>query len=171
MGREPSHHDHLLKAYGEEGANIATTPRGFFAIYVGDEPRRFVVPTAHLSHPLFKMLMEKAYDDEEQNNRLVVSCSVTVFEKVVNTVECCNGMFDIQHLAGMARAVRLAWLRVARRCAWGDLVEQLAKISTFSSSSSFLSFSRCHQPPTHEKSSSNSSNLCFEASGTFRSHP
>ncbi|KAL8252060.1 hypothetical protein R6Q59_035753 [Mikania micrantha] len=55
MGREPSHHDHLLKAYGEEGANIATTPRGFFAIYVGDEPRRFVVPTAHLSHPLFKM--------------------------------------------------------------------------------------------------------------------
>ncbi|KAL8188755.1 hypothetical protein R6Q57_029775 [Mikania cordata] len=98
MDREPSHHGHLLKAYGEEGANIATTPRGFFAIYVGDEPRRFVVPTAHLSHPLFKMLMEKAYDDEEQNNRLVVPCSVTVFEKVVNTVECCNGMFDIRHL-------------------------------------------------------------------------
>lgn len=100
-GREPSHHDHLLKTYSEEGCIEAntTTPRGFFAIYVGDEQRRFVVPTAHLSHPLFKMLLEKAYDDhEEQTNRLVVPCSVAAFEKVVNTVECSNGMFDIEHL-------------------------------------------------------------------------
>ncbi|MFS7978044.1 putative small auxin-up RNA [Helianthus anomalus] len=98
--REPWHHDHLLKTYGEEGCTEAntTTPRGFFAIYVGEEPRRFVVPTAHLSHPLFKMLLEKAYDDEDQNNRLVVPCSVAAFEKVVKTVECCNGMVDIEHL-------------------------------------------------------------------------
>ncbi|KAK9078765.1 hypothetical protein SSX86_002823 [Deinandra increscens subsp. villosa] len=101
--REPSdHHDHLLLTTNDEEAAgctkvvKTTTPRGFFAIYVGEEPRRFVVPTAHLTHPLFKLLLEKAYDDED---RLMVPCSVAAFEKVVNTVECgCNGMFDIEHL-------------------------------------------------------------------------
>ncbi|KAI3718498.1 hypothetical protein L6452_19372 [Arctium lappa] len=106
--REPSHHDHLLKtSYEEEEeeeegegciGRSSSTPTGFFAIYVGDELRRFVVPTGYLSHPLFKMLLEKAYDDEERNNRLVVPCSVAAFRQVVNTVECCNGMFDLRHL-------------------------------------------------------------------------
>ncbi|KAI3765477.1 hypothetical protein L2E82_15512 [Cichorium intybus] len=100
--KEPSHHDYLLKKYGEEGCTepytTTPTPTGFFAIYVGDEPRRFVVPTGYLSHPLFKMLLEKAYDDEEWNNRLVVPCSVTAFQEVVSAVECSNGMFDIGHL-------------------------------------------------------------------------
>ncbi|KAL7251420.1 hypothetical protein ACSBR1_013288 [Camellia fascicularis] len=39
------------------------TPTGHFAVYVGKERRRFVVPTGFLSHPLFKMLLEKAYDE------------------------------------------------------------------------------------------------------------
>ncbi|KAL4583883.1 hypothetical protein LXL04_008468 [Taraxacum kok-saghyz] len=97
LNKEPSHHDYLLKTYGEDGC---TEPKlGFFAIYVGDdEPRRCVVPTAYLSHPLFKMLLEKAYDDEEWNNRLVVPCSLKVFKEVVNAVECSNGMFDLGHL-------------------------------------------------------------------------
>ncbi|KVH96660.1 auxin-responsive protein SAUR41-like [Cynara cardunculus var. scolymus] len=103
---EPSHHDHLLKTTYEEQeeedddgcTGRSLTPTGFFAIYVGDELRRFVVPTGYLSHPLFKMLLEKAYDDEERNNRLVVPCSVAAFRQVVNTVERCNGMFDLRHL-------------------------------------------------------------------------
>jgi len=103
--REPSHHDHLLKTtHGEEeedeegSTGRSSTPTGFFAIYVSDELRRFVVPTGYLSHPLFKMLLEKAYNDEERNNRLVVPCSVAAFRQVVNTVESCNGMFDLRHL-------------------------------------------------------------------------
>lgn len=95
---EPSHHDYLLKTYEEDEGCNEPKP-GFFAIYVGNhEPRRFVVPTEYLSHPLFKMLLEKAYDDEEWNNRLVVPCSVMAFQEVVNAVECSNGMFDLGHL-------------------------------------------------------------------------
>ncbi|KAL4585239.1 hypothetical protein LXL04_009855 [Taraxacum kok-saghyz] len=96
VDKEPSHHDYLLDTYEEVGC---TEPKpGFFAIYVGDEPQRFVVPTQYLSHPLFKILLEKAYDDEERNNRLVVPFSVKVFKEVVNAVECSNGMFDLGNL-------------------------------------------------------------------------
>ncbi|PWA39516.1 small auxin-up RNA [Artemisia annua] len=97
---EPLHNDHLLKMCAENGCYDAfpiSTPKGYFVIYVGDKQQRFVVPTTYLSHPLFKMLLEKAYDDEEQKNRLVIPCNVVAFEKVLKTVECCNGMFDLGH--------------------------------------------------------------------------
>ncbi|GKV21012.1 hypothetical protein SLEP1_g31047 [Rubroshorea leprosula] len=34
-------------------------PKGFFAVYVGDERKRFVVPISYLSHPSFQMLLKK----------------------------------------------------------------------------------------------------------------
>ncbi|CAL5387391.1 unnamed protein product [Camellia sinensis] len=60
------------------------TPTGHFAVYAGEERRRFVVPTGFLSHPLFKMLLEKAYDEFgfEQRDGLVVPCSVAAFQEV-----------------------------------------------------------------------------------------
>ncbi|KAC9449881.1 hypothetical protein E3N88_11132 [Mikania micrantha] len=95
-GTEPSHHEHLLKDQEE----ACSTPTGFLALYIGEERRRFVVPTSHLSHPLFKMLLDKASDEFgfEQKHGLVVPCSVTAFKEVVSAVECCNGKFDISHL-------------------------------------------------------------------------
>nr|XP_043637632.1 auxin-induced protein 15A-like [Erigeron canadensis] len=96
-GTEPSHHEYLLKDQ-EEGA--CSTPTGFLALYIGEERRRFVVPTGYLSHPLFKMLLDKASDEFgfEQKNGLVVPCSVAAFQEVVSAVECCNGKFDLSHL-------------------------------------------------------------------------
>ncbi|XP_076946885.1 auxin-induced protein 15A-like [Bidens hawaiensis] len=95
-GTEPSHHEHLLKDQEE----ACTTPTGFLALYIGEERRRFVVPTGYLSHPLFKMLLDKASYEFgfEQKHGLVVPCSVTAFQEVLSVVECCNGKFDISHL-------------------------------------------------------------------------
>ncbi|KAI7993391.1 Auxin-responsive protein SAUR50 [Camellia lanceoleosa] len=64
------------------------TPTGHFAVYMGEEMRRFVVPTGFLSHHLLKMLLEKAYDEFgfEQRDGLVVPCSVAVFQEVVSAV-------------------------------------------------------------------------------------
>lgn len=94
-----SQHEYLLREREDE-SSLATTPTGFFAVYVGEERERFVVPTSFLSHPLFKMLLEKSYDEFgfEQRNRLVVPCSVSTFQEVVNAVECCNGRFDFGNL-------------------------------------------------------------------------
>lgn len=77
----------------------STTPRGCIAVYVGDERLRFVVHTSHLSHPLFRMLLEKTEEEFgfEQKDRLVVACSVNVFLEVVSAVKCNNGKFDLRY--------------------------------------------------------------------------
>ncbi|KAB1222591.1 Indole-3-acetic acid-induced protein ARG7 [Morella rubra] len=74
--------------------------KGFFALYVGENHQRFVVPTSFLSHPLFKMLLEKSYSEFgfEQSTGLVVPCSVSTFEEVLKAVECSEGKFELGKL-------------------------------------------------------------------------
>uniref|UniRef100_A0A7N0UXD3 SAUR family protein n=1 Tax=Kalanchoe fedtschenkoi TaxID=63787 RepID=A0A7N0UXD3_KALFE len=84
----------------EEGGGGPSTPTGYFAVYVGEERRRFVVRTSFLSHPLFKMLLEKASREFgfQQRDGLVVPCSVLAFQEVINSVKCCNGKFEFGDL-------------------------------------------------------------------------
>ncbi|XP_051148284.1 auxin-responsive protein SAUR26-like [Andrographis paniculata] len=73
---------------------------GTFAVYVGKERERFVVPTAYLSHPLFKILLEKAREEFgfEHQEGLAVPCSVATFRQVIHAVETSNGGFCIGEL-------------------------------------------------------------------------
>ncbi|KAI3760429.1 hypothetical protein L1987_50824 [Smallanthus sonchifolius] len=89
-----------LLRYDVEDRVSTTTPRGFLAVYVGDERQRFVVPTSCLSHPLFKILLAKAGEEfrYEQRNGLAFPCSVEAFQEVVMVMKCCRGMFDFRHL-------------------------------------------------------------------------
>ncbi|KAH1090316.1 hypothetical protein J1N35_017573 [Gossypium stocksii] len=94
---EESKYEWLLREFEEmTSPTTASTPSGSFALYVGENEERFVVPTNFLSHPLFKMLLEKSYNEYgfQQRDKLVVPCSVSTFQEVVNAVECCNGKFD-----------------------------------------------------------------------------
>lgn len=97
---QPPHYECLLgDDYGGRGGSMRT-PTGTFPVYVGEYRERFVVPTSHLSHPLFKIMLEKAYDEYgfEQRNGLVVPCSVAAFQEVISAVECCNGKFHFGDL-------------------------------------------------------------------------
>ncbi|KAJ8899640.1 hypothetical protein K2173_018614 [Erythroxylum novogranatense] len=101
-GLESSQEERLLKDFedGLSGSSVKP-PTGFFVVYVGDEHERFVVPTSFLSHPLFKMLLEKAnneFDLHQKINRLVLPCSVSTFQEIVSVAECCNGRFDVRNL-------------------------------------------------------------------------
>ena len=77
-------------------------PPGFFTLYIGEERRRFVVPMGYLSHPVFKMLLEKSSNEFgfTQKNGLVVPCSVNAFQEMVSVVESCNGRCDLSNLIG-----------------------------------------------------------------------
>ncbi|KAI3994495.1 hypothetical protein MKX01_012752 [Papaver californicum] len=99
-GKHSPHFELLLSDQYEESSSPATTPTGTLALYVGEERQRFVVPTGFLSHPLFKMLLEKTQAEfgYEQRNGLVIPCSVSTFEEVVSVIECCHGQFDIARL-------------------------------------------------------------------------
>uniref|UniRef100_A0A7N0UPE9 SAUR family protein n=1 Tax=Kalanchoe fedtschenkoi TaxID=63787 RepID=A0A7N0UPE9_KALFE len=76
------------------------SPPGHFAVYVGEERQRFMVKTEYLTHPLFKMLLEKASNEFgfERRDVLVVPCSVSAFQEVLNAIECCPGRFDFGEL-------------------------------------------------------------------------
>lgn len=91
---ESSQHVSLLPAACREkplppSAADGPTPTGFVAVYAGEERRRFVVPTEYLSHPLFRMLLEKAYEEFgfDQSSVLAVPCSVSAFQEIVTAVE------------------------------------------------------------------------------------
>nr|XP_043618586.1 auxin-induced protein 15A-like [Erigeron canadensis] len=92
----------LLKDDVEEdvGSPSCKTPTGCFTVYIGEERRRFVIPMGYLSHPLFKMLLEKSSEEFGfgQKYGLVVPCSVNAFQEVVSVVESCNGKCDLSHL-------------------------------------------------------------------------
>ncbi|KAI9076391.1 hypothetical protein K1719_028508 [Acacia pycnantha] len=92
---DPAHHQYLLKEYAHESPT--TIPTGHFPLYVGEERQRYVVPTTYLSHPLIKMLLEKAYHEYgfEQTNGLVLPCSVATFQEVLAAIQCSNGKFDL----------------------------------------------------------------------------
>ncbi|XP_024968447.1 auxin-induced protein 15A-like [Cynara cardunculus var. scolymus] len=83
-----------------DSSSSSKTPTGFFTVYIGEERRRFVIPMSYLSHPLFKMMLEKSSEEFgfNQKNGLVVPCSVNAFQEVVSVVESCNGKFDLSHL-------------------------------------------------------------------------
>ncbi|KAK1300163.1 hypothetical protein QJS10_CPB13g01545 [Acorus calamus] len=76
------------------------TPVGCLPLYVGEEQRRFVVPTSFLSHPLFRILFEMAYSEYgfDQESGLSVPCDVSVFEEVVGAIEAGRGRFDLRKL-------------------------------------------------------------------------
>lgn len=94
-----AHHECLLKEYTEESPND-TIPVGYFPMYVGEERRRYVVPTTYLSHPLIKILLEKASQEFgfDQRNGLVLPCSVATFQEVLAAIQCNNGQFDLANI-------------------------------------------------------------------------
>lgn len=92
-------HQRLIGNSHEHHQGIIT-PVGFLPVYVGEEKERFVIPTAFLAHPLFKMLLEKAYMEYgfDQTSGLSLPCTVSIFQQVVSAVKCHHGQFDLENL-------------------------------------------------------------------------
>uniref|UniRef100_J3MHB8 Auxin-responsive protein n=1 Tax=Oryza brachyantha TaxID=4533 RepID=J3MHB8_ORYBR len=67
------------------GCGGGGVPKGYFAVYVGDEARRFVVPTGYLREPAFRDLMERAADEFgfAQAGGLRVPCDEDDFEDLL----------------------------------------------------------------------------------------
>ena len=65
--------------------NVKEVPKGFLAVYVGPELRRFVIPTSYLSMPDFKALMEQMVDEFgfEQEGGLQIPCEEKDFEEIL----------------------------------------------------------------------------------------
>nr|CAD1821454.1 unnamed protein product [Ananas comosus var. bracteatus] len=70
------------------GRPEAVPPKGWVAIRVlggeGEEPQRFVVPVAHLNHPLFAGLLREAEEEFgfDQKGAIAIPCPVARFRRV-----------------------------------------------------------------------------------------
>ncbi|CAN6452625.1 unnamed protein product [Victoria cruziana] len=63
----------------------AAVPKGYLAVYVGSELRRFVIPTAFLRHPEFRALLARAEEEFgfQHEGGLTLPCEVDEFEELV----------------------------------------------------------------------------------------
>lgn len=64
-------------------------PKGYLAVYVGPELRRFIIPTTYLTHPIFKVLLEKAKDEfgYDHNGGLTLPCEIEIFKYLLQYIE------------------------------------------------------------------------------------
>ncbi|KAG6425728.1 hypothetical protein SASPL_109931 [Salvia splendens] len=64
-------------------------PKGFVAVCVGLELKRFVIPTEYLSHQMFGILLREAEEEFgfQQEGVLKFPCEVEVFEKILKMME------------------------------------------------------------------------------------
>ncbi|KAJ0968686.1 hypothetical protein J5N97_021563 [Dioscorea zingiberensis] len=64
-------------------------PKGFLAVCVGEEMRRFVIPTDYLGHRAFGLLLREAEEEFgfEQEGVLRIPCEVSLFETILKVVE------------------------------------------------------------------------------------
>lgn len=64
-------------------------PKGYLAVYVGPELRRFIIPTSYLSHSLFKLLLEKAAEEFgfDQSGGLTIPCEIETFKYLLKCIE------------------------------------------------------------------------------------
>ncbi|KAF8389475.1 hypothetical protein HHK36_026170 [Tetracentron sinense] len=64
-------------------------PKGFLAICVGKELKRFIIPTEYLGHRAFGILLREAEEEFgfQQEGVLRIPCEVSVFEKILKVVE------------------------------------------------------------------------------------
>ncbi|KAI4297709.1 hypothetical protein L6164_037586 [Bauhinia variegata] len=62
-------------------------PKGHFAVYVGENHRRFVIPISHLNHPLFRDLLTWAEEEFGFNHPmggLTIPCTEDYFITLIS---------------------------------------------------------------------------------------
>ncbi|KAE8687832.1 Auxin-induced protein 10A5 [Hibiscus syriacus] len=64
-------------------------PKGYLAVYVGAEVRRFIIPTSYLTHPVFKILLQKAEEEfrYDHNGGLTLPCKIETFKYLLKCIE------------------------------------------------------------------------------------
>ncbi|KAJ7545597.1 hypothetical protein O6H91_08G002800 [Diphasiastrum complanatum] len=74
------------KIYKRSANSVPSDVRaGYLAVYVGPERRRFIIKTHYLSHPLFKILLEKVEEEYgfDHIGGIQIPCEVTLFEHIL----------------------------------------------------------------------------------------
>ncbi|KAF5202371.1 Saur-like auxin-responsive protein family [Thalictrum thalictroides] len=88
-----SFNDNFVSAFSSD-----IVPKGFLAVCVGKELKRFIIPTEYLGHRAFGMLLREAEEEFgfQHEGALRIPCEVSVFEKILKVVEDKKEVFFMQ---------------------------------------------------------------------------
>ena len=67
-------------------------PKGFVAVYVGENMKRFVIPISYLNHPEFQDLLSQAEEEfgfDHPMGGLTIPCTEEAFEGVASNLSGC----------------------------------------------------------------------------------
>ncbi|MQL86834.1 hypothetical protein Taro_019369 [Colocasia esculenta] len=84
---------HIACDSDEEGCHSPEpppdVPKGYFAVYVGEEQRRFVIPTSYLGQPVFKVLLEKVEEEFgfDHQGAITFPCEIETFKYILQFME------------------------------------------------------------------------------------
>ncbi|ESW33529.1 hypothetical protein PHAVU_001G077500 [Phaseolus vulgaris] len=72
-----------------EGGSSNVVPKGYLAVCVGEELKRFTIPTEYLGHQAFQILLREAEEEFgfQQTGVLRIPCEVAVFQSILKMVE------------------------------------------------------------------------------------
>jgi SAUR family protein len=77
---------HMARSRSSSAADV---PRGHFAVYVGEQRKRFVIPTAYLKNPSFLVLLKRVEEefgfDHPAAGGLTIPCSEGDFADIVGS--------------------------------------------------------------------------------------
>uniref|UniRef100_A0A7N0ZTF9 Small auxin up regulated protein n=1 Tax=Kalanchoe fedtschenkoi TaxID=63787 RepID=A0A7N0ZTF9_KALFE len=72
---------------GSQQATSLNVPKGYFAVYVGESQKRFVVPITYLNQPAFQVLLSQAEEEfsfDHPNGGLSIPCTEDEFSKLTS---------------------------------------------------------------------------------------
>ncbi|XWS70615.1 hypothetical protein CRYUN_Cryun03dG0062100 [Craigia yunnanensis] len=83
-------------------ASSNTVPKGYIAVSVGEEQKRFIIPTEYLSHHAFHILLREAEEEFgfQLTGVLRIPCQVNIFETILKMVEENKDLFFISESMG-----------------------------------------------------------------------
>ncbi|KAF3432325.1 hypothetical protein FNV43_RR27065 [Rhamnella rubrinervis] len=79
----------MVSIGASSNSNNDIVPKGFLAVCVGKELKRYIIPTEYLGHQAFGILLQEAEDEFgfQQEGVLKIPCDVPVFENILKVVE------------------------------------------------------------------------------------
>ena len=94
-----------------DGEATGTVPKGYFAVYVGAEARRFVVPMSLLCQPAFRALMERAAEEFGfgQAGGLRIPCREEDFVATVAALQTDESRQRRRSAVGGRRSISVNW--------------------------------------------------------------
>ncbi|CAN1143835.1 Auxin-responsive protein SAUR72 [Linum perenne] len=80
-------------------ASNGAVPKGYVAVSVGGEMKRYVVPTEYLGHVAFRQLLREAEEEFgfQQEGVLRIPCEVGAFEEILKVVRGKTTSFSSEH--------------------------------------------------------------------------